>query len=65
MAESGNGRKLSYTVLQVIAVWLVSALLAYGVVQTRLAVLEERVMRLLEDVSEIRADVKELIRRGQ
>ena len=52
----------SWNLAQTVAIWLVSALLAWGVVQTRLAVLEDRQERLVEDVREIKGDLKALLR---
>jgi hypothetical protein len=42
--------------------WLIAALLAYGTVHARVSVLESRVDDLRSDISEIKADVKLLIR---
>ena len=50
------------TVLTVVA-WIVSVLLAYGALNTRVSLVEERVDRLTADVSEIKTDVKTLLRR--
>jgi hypothetical protein len=57
--------RVGLTVLSTIGVWLVSILLAWGVVQTRVAVLEERVDQLRADLVEIKTDIKILLRRGQ
>ena len=57
--------KVSWSVLSPIGIWLVSILLAWGVVQTRVAVLEERVDQIRADLAELKADVKTLVRRGQ
>lgn len=57
-------QKVSWSVLSTIGVWIVSVLLAWGVVQTRVAVLEERVDQLRADLIEIKADIKILIRRA-
>ena len=57
--------KVSWSVLSTIGIWLVSILLAWGVVQTRVAVLEERVDQIRADLAELKADVKTLLRRGQ
>ena len=57
--------RVSWTLLQTIAVWLVSALLAWSVVQSRVAVLEERVGQLRSDLIEIKSDIKLLLRRSQ
>lgn len=55
--------KVSWSVLSTIGIWIVSALLAWGVVQTRVAVLEERVDQIRADLAELKADVKTLLRR--
>lgn len=57
--------RVSWSVLSTIGIWLVSILLAWGVVQTRVAVLEERVDQLRSDLVEIKIDIKTLLRRGQ
>jgi hypothetical protein len=44
--------------------WLVAVLLAYGAVDARVAVLEDRYERIREDLSEIKGDLK-AIRRAQ
>lgn len=46
-----------------VAGWIVAALLAYGVVNARVAVLESRVDGLRGDIREIRGDVKTLLMR--
>lgn len=43
--------------------WLVAALLAYGVVNARVAVLEDRVDDMKDNITEIRQDIKTLLRR--
>lgn len=55
---------VSWSILQTLAVWLVSGLVAWSVVQSRVAVLEDRVQLLIEDVREMRSDIKILIRRN-
>ncbi|MGH8187393.1 MAG: hypothetical protein ACREUC_12600 [Steroidobacteraceae bacterium] len=59
---NGNGVKVSWGVVQTIAAWVVSALVAWGVVQARIAVLEDRYDRMSEDVREIKQDVKILLK---
>lgn len=57
-------QRVSWSVLSTIGIWIVSILLAWGVVQTRVAVLEERVDQLRSDISEIKSDIKILLRRN-
>jgi hypothetical protein len=60
-ANGLNGRfKLTW---EKILTWAIAALLAYGTVNARVAVLESRVDGLKSDVSEIRSDVKTLLYR--
>lgn len=60
---NGNGRiKISSTLAIQVVTWLVAALLTYGAVNARVAVLESRVDSLKSDVSEIKNDVKQLLR---
>ena len=56
--------RVSWSILSTAGIWLVSILLAWGVVQTRVAVLEERVDQIRTDLAELKADVKTLLRRG-
>ena len=60
MAES----RVSWSVLSTIGIWIVSALLAWSVVQTKVAVLEERVDQIRTDLAELKADIKTLLRRA-
>lgn len=57
--------RVSWSVLSTIGIWIISALVAWGVVQTRVAVLEERVDQLRADLAEIKIDIKTLLRRAQ
>lgn len=50
------------TVLTVVG-WIVSVLLAYGAMNVRVAVIEERVNSLRADIVEIKSDVKTLLTR--
>ena len=59
MAES----RVSWSVLSTIGIWIVSALLAWSVVQTKVAVLEERVDQIRTDLAELKTDVKTLLQR--
>lgn len=66
MGEGPNGRiKLSWGQIVVIVSWIVTVLLAYGAVDARVSVLEDRYERLFRDVGEIKSDVKALLRRDQ
>lgn len=49
------------TLVQLI-VWLITLMLAYGNINTRLQVLEVKYDRMTQDVQEIKGDVKELLR---
>lgn len=56
--------RLSGTLVIQIVTWTVAALLTYGAVNARVAVLESRVDGLKNDVQEIKGDVKTLLLRG-
>ena len=58
--DNGNGRKLISW--QTIIGWVGAALLAYGAVEARVRVLEDRYERIIQDIGEIKSDVKTLIR---
>lgn len=58
--------KVNFNWLSVLAIllgWLVSAVLAYGAVDARVRVLEDRYERLLGDIQDIKRDVRELVNR--
>ena len=55
--------RVSWSVLSTIGIWIVSALLAWSVVQTKVAVLEERVDQIRTDLAELKTDVKTLLQR--
>lgn len=57
--ESGGRLRINW---QMVAGWVVTALLAYGAVEARVRVLEDRYERIIYDISEIKSDVKTLIR---
>ena len=65
MAGRDDKIRVSWAVLHTLAIWIVSALLAWSVVQSRVAVLEERADQLRSDLQEIKIDVKTLLRRSQ
>lgn len=54
--------RFSVTLAVQVVAWLVSALLAYGAINTRVAVIENRVDAIGSDLAEIKRDVKELLR---
>lgn len=55
--------KVSTQVALTIVGWVVAVLLAYGAMNARVAVIEDRVNRIYADISEIKADVKTLVRK--
>lgn len=64
VAPAPNGRiKLTWAQVVAFVGWLAMALLAYGAVDSRVRVLEDRYDRLLLDVTEIKDDVKTLLQR--
>lgn len=59
-----NGRiRVNPAVLVQIVAWLVSILLAYGALNARISVLETKYDQQARDISEIKADVKQLLKR--
>jgi hypothetical protein len=66
MAEHGNGNGNNrvqvnwQSLLTFLAAWLVSAILAYGAVDARVKVLESSYERLLQDMREMKTDVREV-----
>ena len=62
MAEqNGNGFKVNWqAAIVVLVTWFASALLAYGAVDARVKVLEASYERLLQDMREIKSDVREV-----
>ena len=64
MAEAMNGRvRLSLTIVAQGGAWIGAVVLAYGAVNARVSVLEDRYNRLEQDIREIKGDVKALLRR--
>jgi hypothetical protein len=60
-AENGNGRfRVKW---ETVLGWIIAALLAYGAVDRRVAVLETKYDVVEKQLNEIRSDVKELLRR--
>lgn len=62
---NGNGRRLTPALLLQIAAYLVAVALAYGALSERIARLETQSDELRGAVSEIRADVKTLLRESR
>lgn len=66
MHDPQNGRiKVRWEVIATVAAWLVGGLLAYGALDARISVLEDRYLRMQSDLSEIKSDVKALLRRDR
>jgi hypothetical protein len=65
--RTGDDRRtdpmVSRTLVIQLAVWLIAALVTYGAVNARVAVLESRVDGLKADVAEIKGDIKTLLSR--
>lgn len=59
-AVSAQGR-LSWQIVTQLGVWLVTALLAYGLINTRLQVLEVKYDRTTQDLMEMKADLKQVL----
>jgi hypothetical protein len=64
MAEQNGRYRVSWEVIATVVAWLVGGLLAYGALNARIQVLEDRYDRLVRDIGEIKQDVKVLIQRG-
>lgn len=62
MSESPRLR-VNYALLLQLLLILVSVALAYGRLNERISLLEDRYLRTSTDISEIKSDVKELLRR--
>lgn len=58
---NGNGSGFKFDWKTVIT-WITAVILAYGAVEARVRVLEDRYERMRSDLSEIKSDVKELLR---
>lgn len=64
MTETNGRFKVSWTQVVVLVGWLVTALMAYGAVDSRVKVLEDRYDRLFQDVKDIKSDVRYLVERS-
>lgn len=60
MAQDTSDR-LSWQVATQIGIWLISVMLAYGLINTRLQVLEVKYDRITQDIQEMKADLKQVI----
>jgi hypothetical protein len=60
--NNGNGRMTInwQSLIAFLAIWLVSAILAFGAVDARVKVLESSYERLLQDMRDIKSDVREV-----
>jgi hypothetical protein len=54
--------KVSWEVVVTVVAWLVGGMLAYGTLDARIRVLEDRYLRMSSDLIEIKTDVKALLR---
>ncbi len=60
MSDVANNRvKLGW---QSVLTWIITALIAWGAVEARVRVLEDRYARVVEDIREIKSDVKTILR---
>jgi hypothetical protein len=55
--------RMSQSTLLTVIGWIVSVLLAYGAMNVRVSVIEERVNVMRADLAEIKSDVKTLLTR--
>jgi hypothetical protein len=63
MSELSSKTKVDVGSVTKVAAWIVAAVLAYGALSTRIAVLESNYSRIVQDIAEIKADVKALLRK--
>lgn len=62
--ENGNGKlRIDPSLAVQLIVWLVAAVLTYGAINARVAVVESQMDTLRSDLNEIKQDVKSLLRR--
>lgn len=63
-ANGTNGRfRVSVTIAVQVVAWVAAVVLAYGAVNARVSVLEDRYQRIEQDIREIKGDVKALLQR--
>lgn len=58
----GKPHGITFSHVAIVAAWLVSAMVTYAAASARFAVLESEVQRMKLDVTEIRGDVKSILR---
>lgn len=69
MTDRRDGRtedgtyKLRWDVIATVIAWLVGGMLAYSSLDARISILEDRSIRVSQDLAEIKSDVKLLLRR--
>lgn len=62
--ENDGSLKIRWDVVVTVVAWLVTVMLAYGALDGRIRVLEDRNSRIDGDIREIKADVKSLLQHG-
>lgn len=55
--------RLTWSFALQVGVWIITVMLAYGALNERISVLEYKYDRMQQDLSEIKGDVKILVRR--
>lgn len=63
MSETNGRIKIDKTTAVQVIAWIVAALLTYGAINARVAVVESQVNDMKEALTEIRQDVKTLLRK--
>ena len=63
-SDPGGRIRLSWPTIVTVVAWLVGGMLAYGALDGRIRVLEDRYLRMSTDIHEIKSDVKILLRRS-
>lgn len=65
MTEQNGRIRVSWTVIVTVVGWLVCGMLAYGALDGRIGILEDRYLRISSDINEMKADLKQLLRRSE
>lgn len=63
MGEGTSNSSFNFSVAVQVVAWLVGVLLAYGAINTRVAVTEAHVTLIQQDLHEVKQDVKTLLQR--